>query len=446
MTEVISQRRIRTADAALRQRAKAVIPGGMYGHLSANALPAEYPQFYQRSEGAHVWDVDGNEYVDLMCSFGPVILGHKHPKVERGRRAQRARGDTQAGPAACMVEAAELLVDRVAHADWAMFAKNGTDATTTCLMVARAATGRSKVLAAAGAYHGSAPWCTIRLDGVTPEDRANMAYYTFNDIASVERASRKPTASVAAIIVSPFRHDAGFDQELVDPEFARGLRQLCDRIGAALVMDEVRAGFRLNDGGSWEPIGVEPDLSAWSKAIGNGYPLAAILGSESLSEAASRIFVTGSFWFQAVPMAAAIATITAIRDEGAVPAMERIGSMLEPGSSSRRGTPDCGVPDRAGADAEPQLRPATRTSPGQGVLRRGRGKRRDHAPAAQLVRVCSPLRRRCRPHAGGDRARLPGCAQAVRGRPRVLSRLGNSVFQDAPPSAGPSSAHRRDGA
>jgi glutamate-1-semialdehyde 2,1-aminomutase len=331
VTEVLSPHRMRTADAALRQRARAVIPGGMYGHLSANALPAEYPQFYERSEGAHVWDVDGNEYVDLMCSFGPVLLGHKHPKVEQAVAAQLAKGDTQAGPAACMVEAAELLVDRVAHADWAMFAKNGTDATTICLMVARAATGRGKVLAAAGAYHGSAPWCTVRLDGVTTEDRANMAYYTYNDLASAERKAQEADGDVAAIIVSPFKHDAGFGQEMVDPDFARGLRQLCDRIGAVLVMDEVRAGFRLNDGGSWEPIGVDPDLSAWSKAIGNGYPLAAVLGSESLSEAASRIFVTGSFWFQAVPMAAAIATIMAIRDEGAVPAMERVGTSLRAG-------------------------------------------------------------------------------------------------------------------
>ena len=331
MTEVVNQRRIRTADAALRERARAVIPGGMYGHMSATGLPPEYPQFYQRSEGARVWDVDGNEYVDLMCSFGPVILGHKHPAVERAVAAQRALGDTQAGPAACMVEAAELLVDRVAHADWAMFAKNGTDATTICLMVARAATGHNTVLAATGAYHGSAPWCTIRLDGVTPGDRASMAYYEFNDIASVERAAEQANGDVAAIIVSPFKHDAGFDQEMVDPGFARGLRALCDRIGAVLIMDEVRAGFRLNDGGSWEPIGVAPDLSAWSKAIGNGYPLAAVLGTERLSAAASRIFVTGSFWYQAVPMAAAVATITAIRDEGAVPAMEAIGTRLRDG-------------------------------------------------------------------------------------------------------------------
>jgi len=331
MTEVISQRRVRTTDTALRERARAVIPGGMYGHLSVNALPAEYPQFYQRAEGAHVWDVDGNEYVDFMCSFGPILLGYRHPEVERAAAAQRALGDTMSGPGAVMVELAELLADRVAHADWAIFAKNGTDATTVCLMVARAATGRPTVLAASGAYHGAVPWFSHRPDGVTPQDHANFRYYRYNDIASVERAVAEGDGDVAAIIVSPFRHDAGFDEELVRPEFARQLRALCDRIGAALVMDEVRAGFRLHDGGSWEPIGVAPDLSAWSKAIANGYPLAAVLGSARYAEAAARIFVTGSFWFQSVPMAASVATLTALREEGAIPAMARTGTLLRGG-------------------------------------------------------------------------------------------------------------------
>jgi glutamate-1-semialdehyde 2,1-aminomutase len=331
MTEVISQRRTRAADAALRERARAVIPGGMYGHLSASALPPEYPQFYQRAQGAHVWDVDGNEYVDFMCSFGPVLLGHQHPRVEAAAAAQRALGDTMSGPGPVMVEAAELLTSRVAHADWVMFAKNGTDATTVAVMVARAATGRAIVLAAAGAYHGAAPWFTMRDAGVTPADRANLRYYTFNDIASVEQAVAGAGGDVAAIIVSPFRHDAGFDQELTDPQFARDLRALCDRTGAALIMDEVRGGFRLHDGGSWEPIGVAPDLSAWSKAIANGYPLAAVLGAGRFADAATQIFVTGSFWFQAVPMAAAIATLTAVREEGAIAAMIAAGTALREG-------------------------------------------------------------------------------------------------------------------
>jgi glutamate-1-semialdehyde 2,1-aminomutase len=329
MTDIASQQKVRALDFDLRRRAAAVIPGGMYGHMTVGYLPAAYPQFYERTEGSHAWDVDGNEYVDFMCSFGPMILGYKHPAVEATAQAQRAKGDTQPGPSPVMVDLAELLVERIDHADWAIFAKNGNDATTVSLMVARAHTGRNTVLAATGAYHGSAPWANFRLDGTTPEERANIHYYEFNDVASVERAVEEAgAADIAAIIASPFKHHAGFDQEDVDPAFAQRLRALCDELGAALVLDEVRAGFRINHGGSWEPLGVNPDVSAWSKAIANGYPIAAVLGSGPYAEAAARIFVTGSFWCQAVPMAAAIATIGALREEDAVATMVRVGNRL----------------------------------------------------------------------------------------------------------------------
>jgi glutamate-1-semialdehyde 2,1-aminomutase len=322
--------RPRRADEQLRRRARAVIPGGMYGHQSAGPLPPAFPQFMREGLGARVWDVDGNEYVDLMCSYGPVVLGHRHPAVERAAAAQAELADCQNGPAAVMVDLAELLVDTVQHADWAMFAKNGTDATTICCTIARAHTGRSRILVATGAYHGAAPWCTPRLAGVTAEDRANLGYYTFNDLASVT-AAVADGPEVAGIVVSPFKHDAGFDQELVDPEFARGLRELCTRTGAVLILDDVRCGFRLHLGSSWEPIGVMPDLSAWSKAIANGHPLAAVLGSARFADAAASIFVTGSFWFSATAMAAAIATIGALRDEGAIEAMDRAGTALRAG-------------------------------------------------------------------------------------------------------------------
>jgi glutamate-1-semialdehyde 2,1-aminomutase len=323
--------RPRTADRALRQRARMVIPGGMYGHQSAGSLPGEYPQFMRSGRGARVWDADGNPYVDLMCSYGPVLLGHQHPAVEEAARAQAALGDCQNGPGPVMVDLAELLVDTVQHADWAMFAKNGTDATTMCCTIARAQTGRKRVLVARGAYHGAAPWCTPRPGGTTPEDRANLGYYVFNDLASAQAAAADAADDLAAVLVSPFKHDAGYDQELVDPAFARGLRELCDATGAALILDDVRCGFRLHLGSSWEPLGVAPDLSAWSKAIANGHPLAAVLGNEAFRDGAQRIFVTGSFWFSAVPMAAAIATIGALRAEGAIAAMERAGTAIRDG-------------------------------------------------------------------------------------------------------------------
>lgn len=330
-----SDPRERTADRALRQRAAAVIPGGMYGHQAAGPLPPEYPQFMRSGRGARVWDVDGNSYVDLMCSYGPVVLGHQHPKVEAAVRAQLAEADCQNGPSPVMVELAELLVATVRHADWAMLAKNGTDATTMCCTIARAQTRRKRILVARGAYHGAAPWCTPRLAGTTPEDRANLGHYTFNDLDSVRTAVADAGEDLAAIVVSPFKHDAGFDQELADPAFARGLREICDETGAALILDDVRCGFRLHLGGSWEPIGVDPDLSAWSKAIANGHPLAAVLGSERFREGATKVFVTGSFWFAAAPMAASIATITALEEEGAIAAMRRAGTALRDGITTQ---------------------------------------------------------------------------------------------------------------
>jgi glutamate-1-semialdehyde 2,1-aminomutase len=323
--------RPRSADEQLRRRAAAVIPGGMYGHQSAGPLPPEYPQFMRAGLGARVWDVDGNEYVDLMCSYGPIVLGHRHPAVEAAAAAQAQLADCQNGPGPVMVELAELLVGTVQHADWAMFAKNGTDATTMCCTIARAHTGRSRILVATGAYHGAAPWCTPRPAGVTAEDRANLGHYTFNDLASVTAAAAEAGSDLAAILVSPFKHDAGFDQELVDPAFARGVRELCTQTGAALILDDVRCGFRLALGSSWEPIGVLPDLSAWSKAIANGHALAAVLGSGAFADAAASIFVTGSFWFSATAMAASIATIGALRAEGAIDAMDRAGTALRAG-------------------------------------------------------------------------------------------------------------------
>jgi glutamate-1-semialdehyde 2,1-aminomutase len=256
-------------DAALRARAGAVIPGGMWGHMNAARLPAGYPQYFSRAEGCRLWDVDGNEYIDFMCSYGPMVLGYNDPDVERAAADQRCRGDILNGPSERLVELAELLVSTVAHADWVMLAKNGTDATTTCVTLARAGTGRRKILVANGSYHGAAPWCTPSLEGVTAEDRAHIIHFEYNDVDSLDLAVRHAGDDLAAVLVAAFRHDVRKDQEMPTPEFARAVRGACDRTGAALVLDDVRAGFRLDLGGSWEPLGVRPDLSAFSKAIAN---------------------------------------------------------------------------------------------------------------------------------------------------------------------------------
>lgn len=318
-------------DAALRARAARVVPGGMWGHMNAARLPAGYPQFFARARGTRLTDVDGNEYVDFMCAFGPMILGYADPEVEAAAEAQRARMDIANGPGEAMVELAELMVGTIPAADWAMFAKNGTDATTACVMIARAHADRRKILVARGAYHGSAPWCTPWPGGTTAEDRAHLIPYDYNDVDSLAAAAAEAGDDLAGILVSAFRHDARRDQEMPRPDFAAAARALADRHGAALILDDVRAGFRIDLGGSWEPLGVRPDLSAWSKALGNGHPIAAVTGNEAMREAATRIFVTGSFWCSAVAMAAALATLNKLHRIDAVAHMARMGGLLRAG-------------------------------------------------------------------------------------------------------------------
>ncbi|HOB96839.1 MAG TPA: aminotransferase class III-fold pyridoxal phosphate-dependent enzyme [Aquabacterium sp.] len=319
------------ADQALRQRARRVVPGGMSGHLNAAALPAGYPQFFQRGDGCRLWDVDGREFIDFMCGWGPNLLGWQHSEVEAAARTQAALGDCLNGPTPRFVELAEALVDTIAHADWVLFQKNGTDATTVALMVARAATGRRKVIAAQGSYHGAAPWCTPVAAGTTAEDRAHLIRCRYNDVASLEAAVAQAGDDLAAVLLAPIRHDLGIDQEAPAPAFAQAARRLCDRAGAALVLDEVRTSCRLHLAGSWEPLGVRPDLAAWSKAIANGHALAAVTGADALRDAATRIFTTGSFWAGGVAMAAALATLAVARRDGLVAHLERVGGLFRQG-------------------------------------------------------------------------------------------------------------------
>lgn len=320
-----------TADATLRARAQRVVPGGMWGHLNAARLPEGYPQFFASADGCRVRDVDGREYIDFMCSWGPVLLGHRHPEVEAAALAQAGKGDCLNGPGEVMVELAEDFVAMVPHADWAMFQKNGGDATTCCVTIARAGTGRRKVLVARGSYHGALPWCSPSVAGVTSEDRAHLMHFEYNDVASLNAAVAEAGSDLAAILVTAFRHDMGRDLELPTREFAAAARAACDANDAALILDEVRTGLRLDVSGSWESLGVRPDLCAWSKAIANGYALAAVTGNDRFRKAASSVFVTGSFWCGAVAMAAARATLRIARETDVPGHIHAMGLRLRAG-------------------------------------------------------------------------------------------------------------------
>ena len=318
-------------DLLLRKRAEAFIPGGMWGHMSVKKLPFGYPQFFSKAKDSRIWDLDGNCYIDFMCGYGPNILGYNNADVDHAVNEQRKKLDLGNGPSALVVDLAEKITTLVDSADWALFAKNGTDATTTCLTISRAATGKKKILVAKGSYHGSAPWCTPVATGVVEEDISNLIFFEYNDSASLEDAEKKAGADLAGIILTAFRHDVRKDQELPKKTFLQKAREICDKKNAALILDDVRAGFRLNRSGSWFDYGVKPDLTAFSKAIGNGYPLSAVVGVDKLKQVASEIYVTGSFWCNASSMAASLKTLSIIEEIDVVGHISYLGNKLRTG-------------------------------------------------------------------------------------------------------------------
>jgi glutamate-1-semialdehyde 2,1-aminomutase len=329
-------------DRALRERAEAVIPGGMYGHQSVRLVPDDYPQFFARARGARLWDVDGHELLDFMCAYGPNLMGYGDEAIDAAFVRQLDLGDTLTGPTPLIVELAEAMTGIVAHADWAIFCKNGGDATQMALMAARAQTRRKTIILAKGSYHGAAPWCALRPIGVIPEDKAYQIYCDYNDVASLERAVTLAGDDLAAIFAAPMKHDAFIDQALPDPAYARRARELCDEKGALLVVDDVRAGFRIARDCSWSKVGVKPDLSSWGKCIANGHPISALLGSNTARKGASAISVTGSFWFQAAPMAAALVTLRRIRETSYLEHIEALGHRLRQGLAERASAEDIG--------------------------------------------------------------------------------------------------------
>lgn len=321
----------RRKDRDLRQRAQRALPNGVYGHESTMLLPESYPQFFSKAEGAYLWDADGNKYLDFMCAYGPNLLGYADPRINEVAIEQLKLGDAMTGPAPVMIELAETMVDMVSHADWAIFCKNGTDATTMAKTIARAQTGKRIILVAAGAYHGAAPWCTPIPAGVIDEDRAFIQPYDYNSVESLEVAVAAAGDDLAAIFATPFKHDAFTAQAAPDPAYAKRARALCDATGALLIVDDIRAGFRLTRDCSWELMGVRPDLSTWGKSFANGLPISALLGSDSAREGAGSIYATGSFWFSAVPMAAAVKTLSILRESDYLEHMVALGEYLREG-------------------------------------------------------------------------------------------------------------------
>ena len=306
----------------LFDRAKRVLPGGVNSPVRAFRAVGGTPFFVAHAAGARITDVDGNSYVDYVCSWGPLILGHAHPAVLDAVRAAAERGWTYGAPCAAEVELAEEVRRRMPLLEMMRFVNSGTEATMAAVRLARAATGRELIIKFEGCYHGHADGFLVKAgSGVatlglpdSPGVPAALASLTltapFNDAEAVADLFKKHGDRIAAVIVEPYVGNAGF----IAPEagFHIALRSLCDRHGALLIFDEVMTGFRVAAGGAQERLRIRPDLTALGKIVGGGFPVGVYGGRADLMKRVAPegpVYQAGTLSGNPVAMAAGLATL-----------------------------------------------------------------------------------------------------------------------------------------
>jgi len=332
---------IAAGNRTLHERAARLMPGGVSSPVRAFRAVGGEPPFIVAGEGCRVRDADGNGYIDLVCSWGPLIAGHAHPAIVAAITEQAARGTTFGMPTPGEVELAEAMVASVPAIEMLRFVSSGTEATMSALRLARGVTGRSAVLKFAGCYHGHVDALLAKVGsgvatfglpdsaGVPPEIARMTITVPFNDLVAAERAARD--GALAAIIVEPFAGNMG----LVRPRegFLAGLRRVATKTGALLIFDEVITGFRLARGGAQELVGVAPDITCLGKVIGGGLPIGAYGASRSVMEhiaPVGPVYQAGTLSGNPLATAAGIATLRLL-DTAAFERLETLGSELQRG-------------------------------------------------------------------------------------------------------------------
>jgi glutamate-1-semialdehyde 2,1-aminomutase len=290
----------------LLERAERTIPlGSQTFSKSKTAFPTDAaPHFLDRGNGSHVWDVDGNEYIDFINGLAPVVLGYCDPDVDEAVRKQLMKGVSFSLATELEMEVAELLVKYIPCAEKVRFGKNGTDATSAAVRLARAYTGRDRV--AVCGYHGWQDWyigSTSRFKGVPQAVRDLTHTFGYNDLSSLEKLLTEHKGEFACVVMEPMNltfPSAGFLREVAD---------LIHQHGGLLVFDEIVTGFRYSMGGAQQLFGVTPDLATFGKSMGNGYPISAVVGRADVMGEMEEIFFSGTFGGEALSLAACVATI-----------------------------------------------------------------------------------------------------------------------------------------
>ena len=311
----------------LFERAKKVLPGGVNSPVRAYRAVGMAPRFITRADGAYIYDEDGKKYIDYVCSWGPMILGHNHPVIREAVERAVQDGLSFGAPTRREVDIAELMVELVPNIEMVRMVNSGTEAVMSALRLARGATGRDKLIKFEGCYHGHSDCMLVNAGssalagghpssaGVPVGAARDTLTAQFNDLDSVRELLEGNPGQVAAVIVEPVAANMGVVNPA--PGFLPGLRQLCDQHGALLIFDEVITGFRLALGGAQEYFGVKADLVTFGKIIGGGMPVGAYCGSRELLEQVAPcgpVYQAGTLSGNPVAMAAGLAQLTYLKE------------------------------------------------------------------------------------------------------------------------------------
>jgi len=334
-----------TTSRSLFERARRVLPGGVNSPVRAFRAVGGEPLFIARAQGSRMWDVDGNELIDYVGSWGPMILGHSHPAVVTAVAEQVRRGASFGAPSRLEVDLAEAVVRMVPSVSMVRMVSSGTEAAMAAVRLARGATGRPKIVKFEGCYHGHGDSFLIKAGsgaatfgqpdspGVTEGTARDTLTAPFNDLAAVRRLFEASTGTIAAVIVEPVVGNMGVVAPVAG--FLEGLREICTKDGALLIFDEVMTGFRLARGGAQERFDLRPDLTTLGKILGGGLPVGAYGGPRELMERVSPagpVYQAGTLSGNPLAMAAGLATLGAIEaDAGLYSRLEEKGRRLEDG-------------------------------------------------------------------------------------------------------------------
>jgi glutamate-1-semialdehyde 2,1-aminomutase len=325
-------------------RAKRVIPGGVNSPVRAFGSVGGVPRFIASGKGPRITDADGNAYIDYVASWGPLILGHAHPAVVKAVRAAASRGTSFGAPTEAEVEIAELICKALPSVQCVRFVNSGTEAAMSAIRLARAATGRKRILKFEGCYHGHSAAllvgagsgvATLGIPGSpgVPEEFVGLTIQSpYNDLASVTAAFERYGEEIACVLVEPVAGNMGCVPPV--PGFLAGLREICDRAGTLLIFDEVMTGFRVAWGGAQRRYRVRPDLTCLGKVVGGGLPAAAYGGRRDLMKQIAPegpVYQAGTLSGNPLAMAAGLETLKQLSEPGVYATLEELGRELTDG-------------------------------------------------------------------------------------------------------------------